>query len=132
MGMRAQASLELFFSISLFVLLLFWFNHFVGVASATPEASRLAAIRSAAYSLAQSADASCLSQASITVASPCYSTSEPVLLNVSDRTIRLVNVSASTRCPFEPATAVTYACGQPWCFAPYPNGTMRLLEGTCP
>lgn len=130
--MRAQASLELFFSISLFVLLLFWFNHFVGVASGTTDASKLAAIRSATYSLAQSADAACLSQASITVPSPCFSTSEPVLLNASDRRLQLVNFSVPTRCPFEPSTTVAYACGQPWCFAPYPNGTMRLLEGACP
>jgi len=130
--MRAQASLELFFSVSLFVLLLFWFNHFVGIAAQSQDAARTVAARSSLDSLVQAADAACLSQASITVGSPCFSTSNPVLLNASGRQLFLANASAFTRCPFEDSVAVAYACGQHWCFAAYPNGTMRLLEGACP
>ncbi|MBI2446168.1 hypothetical protein HYV43_07305 [Candidatus Micrarchaeota archaeon] len=130
--MRAQASLELFFAMSLFVLMLFWFNHFVGVAGLATDASRVAAVRSAAYSLSQSADAACLSRSSVSISSPCFSFSEPVLLNASGRVLAMGNVSVPTRCPFEPGQAVAYACGQPWCFFTHPNGTMRLLEGSCP
>lgn len=129
--MRAQASLELFFAVSLFVLMLFWFNHFVGVASDAADSSRIAAVRSAAFSLSQSADAACLSGASLTVPSPCFSASEPVLLNASGRFLKIGNVSVPTRCAFEQSQAVAYACGQPWCLFTQPNGTMRLMEGAC-
>lgn len=130
--MRAQASLELFFSVSLLVLLLFWFNHFVGVAGGVTDASRTASVRAAAYSLAQSAEAACLASASLSVRSPCFSVSEPVLLNVSGRTLRLDNLTVATRCAFEPGQAVAYACGEAWCFQALADGTLRVREGSCP
>jgi len=130
--MRGQASLELFFSVSLFVLMLFWMNHFVGVASDASSAADAAAVRSAALTLQESADASCLAQASILVRSPCLSTSEPLVASVSGRAVSLGGVSVPTRCAFQNGAAVAYACGSPWCVAWNPDGTLTLVEGSCP
>ncbi len=130
--MRAQASLELFFSVSLFVLMLFWMNHFVGVASDASSASHVAAVRSAAFSLQESADAACLAQASLSLPSPCLSVSEPLSVSVNGHVLSLASQSVPTRCAFQTATAVAYACGSTLCMAWHPDGTLRLTEGSCP
>lgn len=131
--MRAQVSLELFFSVSLFVLILFWMNHFVTVASDTSFAAGTSALRSAVFSLQAQADAACLSQASIQIPAPCVSAfSAPLAINVSGRSLFVGFQSVPTRCAFEVGQAVAYACGSPLCFSPYANGTMRLLGGPCP
>lgn len=130
--MRGQASLELFFSVSLFVLVLFWMNHFVGVASSASSDVRTAALRSAIFSLQQYADAACLAQATVTVRSPCISASEPLVVKASGRVLSSGRVSVPTRCAFKDSSAVAYACGSPWCVAWNPDGTVQLTGGACP
>lgn len=131
--MRGQVSLELFFAVSLFVLILFWMNHFVTVAYDASSASGTSALRSAVFSLQAEADAACLAQASAQVHAPCLSAfSAPLAINVSGRELSVGGQSAPTRCVFVSGQTIAYACGSPLCFAPYANGTMRLFGGPCP
>lgn len=130
--MRGQASLELFFSVSLFVLMLFWLNHFVGVASDVSASSGVSAARTAAQSLAEMADAACLAQASVSAPSPCLSVSGPLRVSVAGRFISVGGVTAATRCGFSTGSAVSYACGDVLCMAFVPDGSMRLSGGACP
>lgn len=123
--------MELFFSVSLFVLMLFWMNHFVGVAADSSSAANVAAMRSAAFSLQESADAACLAQASVSVRSPCLSSTEPLLASASGRALTLGAVSVPTRCAIQ-GQAVAYACGTPWCLVWNADATLSLMEGACP
>ena len=130
--MRAQVSLELFFAVSLFVIILFWMNHFVSVASDASASANGAALRSAVYSLQAEADAACLSRASVQVPAPCLSAFFlPLAVNVTGRVISVGGQSLPTRCAFVTGQAVAYACGSPICFSQSSAG-MQVSGGPCP
>lgn len=126
--MRAQASLELFFAISLFLLVLFWMNHFLGTAAESSEAQRMRMLFSQAESFAQAAGASCLLSANVSVPAPCTG-SGGAFLSVSGSTVTLSGASVQSRCAFAPAS-LPLACDSFVCVRPGAAGAI-LTPGEC-
>ncbi len=126
--MRAQVSLELFFAVSLFLLVLFWLNHFLGTAAETADSQRLRLFSSAAQSFAADADAACLLSANVTFFAPCAGSSGAVL-NASGKTIRFAGVAAPTRCAFLQSEFPVF-CDQLVCVRSGAGGAV-LQPGPC-
>ncbi|MBI4360901.1 hypothetical protein HY572_03980 [Candidatus Micrarchaeota archaeon] len=127
--MRGQVSLEIFFSVSLFVLLLFWLNHFVGVAAEATNSDR--AVFATAFSLAHAADAACRLNLSVNLPSPCLADAGPLVLSVGQGTLNLNGVGVSTACQFQPGQFVVPGCGKRLCVQSLDAGGAVLRPEPC-
>ncbi|MDP2718020.1 MAG: hypothetical protein Q8P02_04720 [Candidatus Micrarchaeota archaeon] len=126
--MRAQASLELFFALSLFLLVLFWMNHFLGTAAESFDAQRMRMLVSQAESFAEAASASCLLSANVSVPAPCVGP-DGAFLSVSGNVVTLSGASAQSRCAFASAS-FPVACDAFVCARPGTQG-VTLTPGEC-
>jgi uncharacterized protein (UPF0333 family) len=126
--MRAQVSLELFFAISLFLLVLFWLNHFMGSAVESTQALHTRLLLSSVESFSDAADAACLLSANVSIPVPCVGPNG-ALLSVFGKTIGLNAVNTSSSCVFEPAAFPVY-CEQVVCVQSGKMGTFLML-GAC-
>lgn len=128
--MRGQVSLEIFFSVSLFVLLLFWLNHFVAVAAEASASSRPTSV--AAFSLARVADAACRLNASVNVPAPCLPEDGSVVVVADGGVVFLNGDAAPTACRFQSGQRLVLACGDRLCVSAQGVGGARLFPADCP
>lgn len=121
--------MEIFFSVSLFVLLLFWLNHFVGVAADAQPSDR--ALSAAAFSLAHAADAACQLNVSLDLPSPCLADVGPVVVALDDGELLLNGVAAPTECRFQRSQMLLPACGAHLCIQSLDGGLAVLQPNPC-
>ncbi|HLD76083.1 MAG TPA: hypothetical protein VI874_03630 [Candidatus Norongarragalinales archaeon] len=129
---RGQASLELFFTLTLFVLVLFWFNNFLQTASASSQESLAAQKDAAAATLAKVANAACILEERIQIRMPCIlgkKGPEAYNLQFAGKTVRIDQAQQEAACNFENLAITVTECGKTACLSRNP---VRLTEGPCP
>ena len=138
--MRGQASIELFFAMTLFVLVVFWLNYFYGLA-ASSGVSELRGQRVLAESLASAASDACASGVAVSVALPCLVSPSrqdlklqyAVSFGGTEATVSsaLGAASAGALCRLS-GPSVAAACGNTvLCLAPLADSEVKASEGAC-
>src|SRR3989338_363930 len=126
---RGQASLELFFTVTLFVLVLLWFNNFLQSTTEHTQDVVLLQQRSLAASIASNLNTACLLNVQIEFDLPClWSGPRPQAYNLelSGRTLRLDQSVEKTACDLNASSMTVFRCGQKACIRPGQQTSLSL------
>lgn len=126
---RGQASLELFFTVTLFVLVLLWFNNFLQSTTEHAQDVVLLQQKSLTASIASNINTACLLGVQIAYEMPClWNGPRPQAYNLelSGRTLRLDQSVEKTACDLNASSMTAFQCGQKACIRPGPPISLSL------
>lgn len=123
----------MFFTISLFLLVLFWFNNFLDTAATYKDDSELKQSKEAAANIARIANTACILGENVTVNSPCVfrdGKPKPQLAKFREKTIAFGNATAKTACTLKETSFIVPDCQTKLCISGN-RGTAEISKGAC-
>lgn len=126
---RGQASLELFFTVSLFVLVLLWFNNFLSTTTVHADDALFKQKKIMVASLAKNLNTACLLNVQLQLDLPCMWNGPRIQgynLELSGRALRLDDVTEKTACDLNASTMTVLQCGRRACIRPGPPVGLSL------